>query len=358
MVRGQRSRDLKMKRVLVTGGSGFFGGALVRGLAGCGYSIRVLDLEQTNATRSETQAEFIRGDVRDGSAVARACAGADYVFHNAAILPISRSSKKIFWEVNVSGTENVLKSAQQCGVRKVIFISSSAPYGIPKETPIKEDTPFNPVCDYGRSKVAAENICREYRAKGLDVVILRPRTIVGKGRLGLFQILFSWISENKNIYILGKGDNLFSFLSDKDLVSACLLTLEKECRNADFNLGADRFGTVREDLEALIRYAEKKSKIISIPPRPAAFILGLFDSLNLAPFTPWHYKTPHKPFYFDISKAKRVLGWQPQMSNFDLLRESYDWYLSEKKKVDGDYGVTHSKSVRQKVLRFFRFSAS
>ena len=133
-----------------------------------------------------------------------------FCFQNAAVLPISRSQKKIFWQVNVSGTQNVLQSSLSNKVKKVIFISSSAPYGIPKEIPLREGSEFNPVCDYGRSKIAAERVCNEYRAKGLNIIILRPRTILGRGRLGLFQILYSWIADRKNIYIIGRIRSIIS----------------------------------------------------------------------------------------------------------------------------------------------------
>jgi len=75
------------------------------------------------------------------------------------------------------------------------------------------------------------------------------------------------------------------------------------------------------------------------------------DIFSLSPFTPWHYLTVDKPFYFDISKAKTILGWQPQDSNLDMLIRSYNWYLSQRKKIDKDFGTTHKKSIRRRALR-------
>lgn len=343
-----------MQKVLVTGGSGFFGIPLVKGLLDKNYQVKILDIEDLNNPEVEERVEFTKCDIRYKKRVDEACKGIDYVFHNAAILPISRAKKKIFWDVNVGGTQNVLDGSLHNKAKRLIFISSSAPYGIPKEIPITEHTEFNPVCDYGRSKIEAERICNEYRNKGLDIVILRPRTIIGKGRLGLFQILYSWIADNKNIYIIGKGDNLYQDLSIRDMVNACTLSIEKDCKNEDFNLGTDRFKTVRETLQELIDYAKSSSKIVSLPVNLARTALKTLDILNLAPFTSWHYMTADKPFYFDISKAKKNLGWQPEMSNFDMFKESYDWYLSHRKEIDSNFGTTHRKSVRQRILRILK----
>jgi len=343
-----------MQKVLVTGGSGFFGIHLVKELLNKGYRIKVLDTEDPKCLKVEEKIEFIKGDIRDKKIVKEACKSIDFVFHNAAVLPVSRFNKKIFWEVNVNGTRNVLKASLYNKVKKVIFISSSAPYGIPKDCSITENTEFNPICNYGRSKIEAERICNEYRNKGLNIIILRPRTIVGKGRLGLFQILYSWIADNKIIYLIGRGDNLFQLLSEKDLVNACILSIEKYCKNEDFNLGTDRFESVKEDLQELIDYARSSSRIVSLPSNLAKTILRILDIVNLSPFTPWHYMTPDKPFYFDISKAKKILGWQPEMSNLDMFKESYDWYLSHRKEVDSKFGITHRESVRQRILKVLK----
>lgn len=340
--------------MLITGGSGFFGQHLVRGLLSKNYRIRVLDIEDFRDREIEKNIEFIKGDVRDKERVEASCKDIDYVFHNVALLPVSRSKKNIFWEVDVTGTKNILNASLTNKVKKVVFTSSSAPYGIPKESPITEKTEFNPVCDYGRSKIEAEQICNKYRKRDLNIIVLRPRTIIGKGRLGLFQILYSWIADNKNIYIIGKGDNLCQLLGERDLVDACIFSIEKPCQNEDFNLGTDRFRTVREDLQGLIDHAKSASKIIPLPPKPTKAVLRTLDMLNLVPFTSWHYLTSDKPFYFDISKAKRILGWQPKVSNLDMLKGSYDWYVSNRETIDSDFGTTHTKSPRQRILRILK----
>jgi len=342
------------QRILITGGSGFFGTALTRGLLEKGYKVKILDREVLGCADIMSHVEFVQGDIRDQERARAAVNGADIVFHNAAILPISRSHKRIFWEVNVEGTRAILEAALLRQVKKVIFISSSAPYGIPVAIPITELTPFNPVCDYGRSKIAAEMLCHEYRAKGLDIVILRPRTLVGKGRLGLFQVLFSWIADHKHIYLIGPGNNLFSFLSEKDFVKACIATIEIDCRNNDFNLGTDKFCTVKEDLENLIRFVGSSSQVVALPASAVKLALRMLDMLNVVPFTPWHYKTCDQVFYFDITKAQKILGWFPEVSNFEMLKDGYNDYVFRRSNIDSDFGITHTKSVRQKILKIIK----
>jgi len=345
---------MKQERVLITGGSGFLGQYIIKELINHGFQVTVFDTNDFDNVELKNKILFIQGDIRDKDRLNKSIINHEYVIHIAAILPISRSSKKIFWDINVQGTENVLHASLANYAKKVIFISSSAPYGIPLETPITESTPFNPVCDYGRSKIAAEDKCKEYQKKGLNVIVLRPRTIIGKGRLGLFQILFSWISENRNIYIIGKGNNLFQYVSPYDLARACILAIKNNCKNEYFNLGSDSFDTVRKEIEVIIQHANSSSKIIPIPAFIARFFLSILNFLNLSPLTTWHYKTPDKPFYFDTSKAKRILGWQPRDDNNKILISCYDWYINNKNKIDSNYGTTHKNAVRQRILKILK----
>ncbi len=343
-----------MTKVLVTGGAGFFGLHLAMALAEKGYDPIIYDLDEPVQLNLPANVQYIKGDIRDQQALSAVLKDVAFVFHNAALVPISRATRKTFWSVNVEGTKTVLDACLEQQVKKIVFVSSSAPYGIPKQLPITEKTPFNPVCNYGKSKIEAENICKQYREKGLDIVILRPRTLIGKGRLGIFQILYSWIADNKKVYLIGKGDNLFQDLGVDDFASACILAMEKDCKNEDFNLGTDRYATVKEELEDLISYAKSSSKLVGIPAEFARFCLGILDILNLSPFTTWHYKTADKPFYFDSSKAMNVLGWKPQMSSSDMFRQSYEWYLANRRQIDAHEGTSHRYSAKQKILKLLK----
>src|SRR5437016_4715061 len=188
-----------MTKALVTGGAGYFGDLLVRRLREREYDIRILDLCKPEEPCAGV--EGIQGDIRDASAVALACRGIDVVFHNVAQVPLAKD-KHLFWSVNRDGTKNLLDACARRAVKKVIYTSSSAIYGVPKSNPVTEETVPSPVEEYGRAKLAGETLCWEYARKGLDVSIVRPRTIAGHGRLGIFQILFELIYQGKKIPVI------------------------------------------------------------------------------------------------------------------------------------------------------------
>lgn len=340
----------------VTGGSGFFGLHLLNTLLAKNEEIIVFDQVALDDEYQKRGVKSIVGDIRNLEQLTAAMAGADFVHHNAAVLPISRSGN-VFWEVNVEGTRNVLKAALQNKVKKVLNVSTSAVYGIPRQVPITEQTPLTPLGDYGTAKFDAEEVCRAFRKEhDLDISIVRPRTLVGTGRLGIFGILFDWIRRGKHVYVIGDGKNLFQLLSARDMAEACYLMTIKECKNEDFNLGADAYGTVQSDLDELIKHARTNAKVRPVNAFIVRNILSFLDLLRMSPLVDWHYKTPHKPFYFDISKAKTMLGWQPQDSNIQMYRDTYDWFINHREEVEKSVGTTHRKSVKQgmlKVLRIF-----
>ena len=310
---------------LVTGGAGFFGTHLIRRLLEAGITVRALDLLPLPDPDFSPHVEVIEGDVRDPTAVGRAVAGVDLIYHAAALVPITRAGR-MFRAVNVEGTRQVLEAARRAGVGHVVHISSSAVYGIPKRVPVDEDAPYNPLGAYERSKVEAERLCEAYRARGLTVTILRPSTIVGPGRLGILEVLFEWIHRGRPVYILGSGSNSYQLVSTRDFAEVCLLVGARGTGD-DFNIGAADFGTLREDLEALIRHAGTASHVVSVPPIFVRYGLQILDWLRLSPFVQWHYRTIDRNFYVDTAKARRVLSWKPKDSNVAILCQAYDWFI-------------------------------
>lgn len=340
----------------ITGGAGFFGLHLIDRLLEEKQEVVVYDVAKLDDSYIAKGVTYIHGDVRDKQALIDGMRGCDAVHHNAAVLPIARSGQE-YWDINVEGTRNVLEAALANGVKKVLSVSTSAVYGIPKTVPINEETVLTPLGEYGQAKFDAEQVVKAFRTEhNVDVSIVRPRTICGIGRLGIFGILFDWIRRGKKVYVIGDGKNLFQLVSAYDLANACWLMTAKPCKNEDFNIGTDRFGTVAEDLEGLIEYAKTTAKVQPVSPLLARTVLGLADKLRISPLVDWHYKTPHKAFFFDVTKAKTILGWQPRDSNIDMFKETYDWYLKNHDKADSTTGTTHRKTVKQgflKVLRAF-----
>lgn len=330
----------------ISGGAGFLGLHLSRRLLADGHDVRSLDVVPLDDAELERSVQELRGDIRDTARVQELVAGADVVVHAAAALPIQASRESIR-SVNVTGTENVLHAARDAGVGRVVFISSTAVYGVPEKHPIEEDDPLVGVGWYGESKIDAEALCR---VAAVETTIVRPKTFIGPERLGVFEILFDWIREGRRIYILGKGHNRYQLLGVEDLVDAIVRAATvPEAAGETFNVGATEFGTVRADLQALIDHVGSTSRLQPIPVKPAELALRALELLKLSPLAEWHYKTAHKDSFVDVSKAQRVLGWQPRLSNREALTETYDWYLANRGRV-GAAGITHRVPWNQQAL--------
>ena len=333
---------------LVTGGAGYFGSTLIRRLLADGRKVRILDVHRLDEPLPGV--EEIQADVRDREAVARACAGVSVAYHNVAQVPLAKD-RAAFWSVNEGGTRNVLDACVEQKVTKIVHTSSSAVYGAPQKNPVDEATPPRPQEEYGRAKLAADELCRQYAERGLDVTVIRPRTIMGHGRLGIMQILFEWVRNGRNIPVLGRGDNLYQFVHAEDLADACVRAARRD--GADlFNVGAERFGTMRETLEALVRHAATGSRVVSVPLRPATAMMTLTSRLGLSPLGPYHALMYGRSMFFDVTKAKTLLGWSGRFSNEEMFCESYDWYVAHRDEVlRRTSGSHHRSAVKQGVLR-------
>jgi nucleoside-diphosphate-sugar epimerase len=335
---------------LVTGGSGYFGSRLVERLRARGYRCRVFDINDPGDRADDV--EFARGDVRDLDAVRRASAGATVVFNNVAQVPVAKD-RELFQSVNVTGTGHVLRAAKDAGVRKVVHTSSSAVYGAPRALPVTEATALAPAEAYGRAKAEAERLCLGYAKDGLDVSIVRPRTILGHGRLGIFSLLFQWISEGANVPVLGRGDNLYQFIHADDLADICILAGER-AGTASYNVGTDRFGTMRALLETLASHAATGSRVRSVPMTPAVAAMRVTSALGLSPLGPYHALMYGRAMYFDSSKAKTELAWTPRYSNDEMIVESYEWFLANRAGMAGAGLSSHRSPVREGALRLVR----
>lgn len=337
-----------MTLVSISGGAGFLGLHLARRLLAEGSAVRTLDIAALDDRELELGVEEVRGDIRSERDVMALVSGADVVVHAAAALPI-QSSRAAIRSVNVEGTANVLAASLAGGVRRVILISSTAVYGVPERHPIHEDDPLVGVGWYGASKIEAEWLAGEFGRRGLEVTIVRPKTFIGPERLGVFEILFDWIREGRRIPILGDGGNLYQLLAVEDLVDAVVRCFDTPVRGEALNVGAGSFGTVRDDLQALIDHAGSGSRLWPVPVRPAELSLRALELAHLSPLAEWHYRTAHKDSFVSIEKARELLGWEPRRSNAETLSATYDWYLAHLDEMRGA-GTTHRVPWNQQAL--------
>jgi nucleoside-diphosphate-sugar epimerase len=335
-----------MRQHLVTGGSGFLGNLIARRLLSRGESVRVIDTWGDESRPKEI--EFVKGSVLDREMMNKVMQGIDIVHHCAALVPLTKSGSK-FSDVNYTGSIRVAAIAGMSGVKAFIHMSSSAVYGRPN-CPVTHAIPIRPAESYGRSKfngeIGVKMMCENFR---IPLIIIRPRTIIGEGRLGIFQMLFQWILENRRIPIIGHGFNRLQFVHAHDLMDFYMMALDSN-RPGTYNVGTDRFGTVRQAIGNLIAAIGSKSEILSLPEWPAIMALTVLDKLRLSPLAPWHYLTYSKPFYFDVEPLLEM-GWKPRYSNDEMLRESFEWFVKYRQTQGAS---PHRKSVNQRILNLLK----
>ncbi len=337
-----------MKKVLITGGSGFLGINLARYLHKKGYQIKILDLAPFNYKDMNNKVEFIQGDVRNKKTVEKAVNGCDYVIHTAAALPLYKP--KDIYSTDINGTSNMLKASLKNKIKRFVHISSTAVYGIPNHHPLKEEDKLDGVGPYGKSKVRAEKECEKYRSNGLTVSILRPKSFVGPERLGVMAIYYEWVMKGKNIPIVGQGNNKYQLLDVKDLCQAielCLIKPKKKVNDV-FNIGAEKFTTMKEDFGALLK---KGKRIIGLPAKPIINLLRFLELIHLSPLYRWVYETASEDSYVSINKAKKQLGFKPKFSNKQALKRSYEWYVKHYDEFKNQSGVSHRVPWKQGILK-------
>ncbi len=339
------------KTFLITGGAGFLGINLVRYLLGKGHAVISFDVAKFDyPEKDDDRVTIVKGDIRDKDALDKAMAGVDVVVHTAAALPLY--SPEEIRSTDIDGVRNVLQSALDNGVKRVIHISSTAVYGVPDHHPLYEDDKLDGVGPYGQAKVEAEKICEEYRQKGLVVPIIRPKSFVGPERLGVFALLYDWAKDGRNFPMLGRGDNRYQLLDVEDLCDAIYAAaiLPDDVVNDTFNIGAKEFTTMKEDFQAVLDRAGFGKKVVGFPATPLIFILKVLEKLKLSPLYAWVYETAAKDSFVSIEKAEKKLGFKPKYSNKEALVRNYEWYLENLDKFEGQSGVTHRVPWKQGAL--------
>ncbi|MBT2233618.1 NAD(P)-dependent oxidoreductase [Nonomuraea sp. NEAU-A123] len=312
------------RRVVVTGSAGMLGGHLARRLVLDGHDVLGVDLRPQDDPLLTAGHRI--GDVRDLPLMTEAMTGADAVVHCAGALP-SYPAEQIH-DLIVGGTRTVLEAGRQAGVERLVHISSTAVYGLPTLVPTPEEHPRAPVDPYTRAKAAAEELAEKYRADGMRVPILRPKTFLGPGRMGLFAMLFEWAEEGRNFPVLGSGDKRIQMFAIEDLVDAVAIVLDAPADVADdtYNLAAAEFGTLREDFQAVLDAAGHGKRVVSLPAGPALAGLRLLERSKLSPVYGRLARKLLADSYVSIDKARERLGFRPKLSNQDAILRTYAWW--------------------------------
>ena len=345
-----------MAHCLVTGGAGFFGGVLKRRLLSEGHTVVNIDLEPDGD--AATGLTSIQGDLRDGALLERTFASHrfDAVYHVAAQLAHGmKIDEQLLWTSNVDATRLLAELAVKHQVRPFVFVSTNCLWASNVGHPIQEDTdPPSPVEIYGRSKLEAERVLREFENR-LDLVILRCPTIIDSGRLGLLAILFEFIDDGRTVWVVGDGLNHYQFIYAEDLASACILA-SRYGKSDLFHIGSDRPGTMRSVYEAVIRGAGSSSRVRSLPKGPTIAAMKLAYRLKVSPLGPYHYKMIAESFLFDTTRIKERLRWKPTLTNEEMLLRAYQYYSENRREIAARKDVSaHRKAASMGVIRLLKW---
>ena len=339
---------------LITGGAGFMGINLIRFLLERGHNVRSYDIAPSSYPEAD-RISVLQGDIRDHSLHEKAFEGIDTVVHCAAALPLATPEE--IMSTNVGGTRALLETASARGIDRFIHISSTAVYGIPDHHPLTEDDRVIGVGPYGESKVQAESVCAEFRDKGLCLPLLRPKSFVGPERLGAFELLYDFAFEGHGFPVLGSGNNTYQLLDVDDLCAAVCLcaTGPRNSVNDVFNVGAARYGSLRDSFQAVLDKAGYGKRIVGIPAAPAIWTLRALEAMHLSPLYKWIYETAGKDSFVSIDRITNRLGYAPKHSNEEALIRNYEWYVANRDRISEVAGVTHRVPWKKGALKLIRY---
>lgn len=323
-------------RILVTGATGFTGKALTKKLIADGHQVVALDYKEGHKTEELRQlgAEVHIGSVTDAEIVDRLMPGIDVVQHLAAAFRELNVPNEYYDEVNVGGTETVLKAALREGVSKFVYCSTCGVHGNVESPPAPETAPIAPGDYYQRTKYEAEPVVLDYHKKGLPCTIIRPAAIYGPGDPERFYMIFRRV--RKGMFpIFGSGKTLYHPLYVDNLVDALILAMDPDKGLGEAYLIADEEYVEIEDLVKRVAQAmDTPVKTPHFPVTPVVIVGHIVEKLckpfGITPFIfPRRVDWYRQNRAFDISKAKQQLGYAPRVPLDQGLKATYDWYRVE-----------------------------
>lgn len=305
-------------RALVTGGAGFIGSSVARALLERGHEVTVVDNLITGSEKAVPQgATFAVADINDQELIGTLCAGIDVIFHQAAIRSVPRSvdAPLISNEANVTGTLNLLSAAADAGVGRVIYASSSSAYGDREKGAVTEDVAPDPLSPYAVSKLAGEHYCRVWTRLGrVGTISLRYFNVFGPGQhpeskyAAVFPAFISKLMADEPPEVHWDGEQSRDFTYIDDVVDANLRAAEAgpDAEGEVFNIGGGTPHTVNQVLRSISEAVGRWIEPVHLQKRAGDIR---------------HTRA-------DISKAGRVLGWEPRAEWEASVSETVRWFSS------------------------------
>ncbi len=323
-----------MSLILVTGGKGFLGGHLVTKLTESKEDVRIFahaHSKEEDSKRKIKNNNVVWGDIRNSKDVEKAVEGVNIVFHLVSNFRKGGSDKKEAYSINVEGTENVLNASLKFGVKHLIHCSTIGVHGSVKEIPANEETPFNPGDLYQETKLIAEKKVWEfYKKTSLPVTVIRPISLIGPGDLRMLKLFRS--IKKKRFVMIGEGDKFFQPAYIDDVVSGFLLCLKNEKAIGEvFIIGGEEYVPLKELVQLIAKELNASVPKIKIPLAPVLLMAYICERicapLGIEP--PLHKR--RVSFFqnnraFSIEKAKRILGYKPQVSLREGIQKTIQWY--------------------------------
>ena len=317
-------------KYIIFGGNGFVGRFLANKLIEQNKNVLVVDKLTEIDKRIDKRCSFISLDIRDKQKLAQLDMGKEDILINLAAnqyhTKVPKDRNTYFFETNTTASRNILETAFEKGCLNFIMFTTDMIYGKPQYLPVDIKHPQNPFGPYGQSKKICEEICREFRQKGMNITIFRPRMINGPGRLGILVKLFRLIDLNLPVPTIGNGKNHYQMISVFDCVDAILCAIEKELPNKEYNLGSDQSPDITTLLRGVIKSAGSHSFIIHTPGKLIKFLLNCLDKIGLTIMYPEQFMIADEEYVLDISETEKDLNWHPRYNDEDMLKEAYRMY--------------------------------
>lgn len=319
-----------MAKHIVLGGSGFTGRHLSEELGKRGEPTLLCDIKAPEFPLPKG-VSFLLVDITKPETLAAIPASPGDTVYNLAARQFhdkvpSKNQDEWFGEVNVEGTSNLLQWMQANSLDRLVALSTDMVYGVPQTVPVPPSHPRNPLGPYGRSKLRAEDLCAQARTRGVHITILRPRMIVGPGRLGVLVKLFALMERNLPVPMIGNGRNHYQMISVHDVVSAIIAAVDAGLPNVELNLGSNNPPTVRSLLQESIRRANSRSLVLGTPGRPLKWVLSGLEKLGKPLLHREQYGIADLNYLVDIEPTQRTINWSPRYSDVDMLAQAFDEY--------------------------------